>query len=428
MTTDQQRSPRIGLGWVVRFRWVALSFVALAFGTTAGLGIRVPWVPVTLCLALIATSNVVLQRVAPRFEREATGAVMIVDPLILTVFLGLTGGASNPFSVIYLVYVTLSAVLLGSRWTWTIVLFTCACFASLFVWPTRAAVADTAMNHPHHSGMGGFDFHLYGMLLAFIVAAVLIGYLVTLVAKTLRENEAALQLARDRAARSERVASLTSLAAGAAHELGSPLGTIAVAASELARRAQDLPASADPIQKDARLIGSEVRRCRAILDRMAERAGALTGEPRAAVDVRGLVEALRADLPDTQESRLEIRVDESLGTLSVPPRALRQVLVNLVQNAFDASDSDESVRLDIRSADRGVGFVVRDEGAGMTSELIDRAGEPFLTTKGAGRGLGLGLFLAQTLAERLGGELRFESALGCGTTATLELPIGSSES
>ena len=414
-------SPRIGLGWVVRFRWVGLLLAGIAF---AGLGLGeqlvVGWVPVSLLLGVIAISNIALARVASRHEREATGAVLALDSLILTGLLALSGGPSNPFSVLYLVYVTLSAVHLGRGWTWSMVALTCACFASLFVWPSSES-ATHAMAHHHGAAATGFDLHLYGMLLAFIVAAVLIAYLVTLVAQTLRERESALRLAQDRAARSERVAALTSLAAGAAHELGSPLGTIAVAASELSRRAERV-SDDETIQDDANLIESEVRRCRSILDRMVQRAGALTGESSSSVDPQQLVEDLRADLTPEFERRLQVQIDPELKVLSLPPRAMRQALLNLVQNAFDASPSGQPVSLHVRRQLQRVRFVVKDEGKGMEPDLVERAGEPFLTTKGAGHGLGLGLFLAKTLAERLDGELELASTPGNGTTATLDLP------
>jgi two-component system, sensor histidine kinase RegB len=218
------------------------------------------------------------------------------------------------------------------------------------------------------------------------------------------------------------LAALTTLAAGAAHELSTPLGTIALAARELERAVQrGAPVSA--LVDDARLIRTEVDRCRGVLDQMSGRAGGAAVHVPEWLGVDDVFNALRRNLPSERADRLTIRVRSEVQAIHAPRAGLLQVLTSLVNNAFDASLDTTRVSIEAAtdSVTNGVRIEVEDRGTGMSADTLRRAGEPFYTTKEPGRGLGLGLFLARVFAERCGGSITMRSDTG-GTRVMLQLP------
>jgi two-component system sensor histidine kinase RegB len=261
------------------------------------------------------------------------------------------------------------------------------------------------------------------MWVALTIAASLIAYFVARVSGALRAREAELSRAQQLAARNEKLASLSTLAAGAAHELGTPLGTIAIAAKELERSVRAAPEEAIA---DARLIREELERCRAIVQRMSANAGQALGELAEPTRTLTVIAALRARIGEAAFAALDTQIDDA--ALEAPVQGLVQVLANLVQNALQAS-TPEGERVVLRSDRVGgaVRFTVQDRGRGIRPLDLDRVGEPFFTTKPPGQGMGLGLFLARAFAERQGGQLVLASEEGKGTRVTLELPGATAE-
>jgi two-component system, sensor histidine kinase RegB len=271
-----------------------------------------------------------------------------------------------------------------------------------------------AMHHHHHAqgGDAPMSLHLRGMWVAFFIAATVIAYFVTRVTRDLSLQRAEATLARTRALRSERLAALATLAAGAAHELATPLGTIAVVAKELERELTDQDGA-----RDARLIREEVERCKHILAQMASDAGESAGEAFIKTDAGTLLELALAEVSERERVLVSIQP----GTvLHVPLRAWARALRGLIRNALQASEVPVEVRVEI--ARKQVEIVVEDRGVGMPPEVLTRVGEPFFTTKEPGRGMGLGVFLARALAERLGGTLEISSVPQLGTRVRVLLP------
>ena len=266
---------------------------------------------------------------------------------------------------------------------------------------TRAFVGHEPAGHLEPSA-SQLSLHLQGMWVAFTVAAILTAYFVVRLSSALEAREAAMAAIRQRVARQERLASVTTLAAGAAHELGSPLATIAVASRELERRIEALPAdAAAPLRDDARLIRAEVERCRSILGRLAADSGQAPGETPVEVELPALVVDLVAGLAESQRGRLVVEAVGPEARLTIPRNAFLQVARSLLQNAFDAGPGP--VRLGLEAIEGRLRLRIEDEGVGMSKDQLARAGEPFFSTKPPGQGLGLGLFIARSLSEQMGG-------------------------
>jgi two-component system sensor histidine kinase RegB len=342
-------------------------------------------------------------------------AVLLLDTALFTFLLQQSGGPDNPFSALYAIHIAMAAMTGSSRATWAVALASAAGYALVFRWHET--------QHFWHgpAPFVGVGLHALGMWVAVVVVAVVITLFIGRVTRTLREREAELRRVNEVAARSARLASLTTLAAGAAHELGSPLGTIAVVARELERAAQ-APGAPVSLIDDARLLRAEADRCRAILDRMSARAGPDAPgdyEPlRAEAALGAVAEALGGDAARRVEGAVHAPAGASLG----PRGDFLEVVLPIVRNALDASPAGAPVRLEVAvEADR-LRVVARDSGHGMDAETLSRATEPFFTTRPPGRGTGLGLFVVRLHAERLGGALKLESTPGRGTTAIVEWP------
>ncbi len=416
----------IALDWFVRARWAlgiggAVLIAAVTLLIDPGLKI----VPMLAFAGYVVATNFVFVVARRRLRGEARGlgALLLVDTLALSASLALSGGPENPFTVLFLVYVALASVVLGNRWAWSLAAVTVLCFGLLFViTPAEPSAMGGHVHHTsHHGTSNGYATHLYGMLLAFAITAGIVAYLGTRLTAALGSRDRELAEARARATRSERLASLTTLAAGAAHEMSTPLNTITIVAGELQRRAEELTEGGE-IASDAKLILGEVERCRAILDQLGRKRGEGRGEAPVPVDAQVLVDEVRARLPDDQQQRLALRVSPGLPELFVPKRAFISALGNLVDNAFEASGAEERVRLEVEATEDAVLFTVRDQGSGMTAEIRERALEPFFSTKPEGQGMGLGLFLACIVTEELGGRFDLTSGPGRGTTASVEIP------
>jgi len=409
-------APIVALPWVVQLRFLlAAGEVALLMFAAEGSGPQWSWCGPAI--AVQVGSNVWLGRFA-RSSRVGSehilGGVFALDALTLTTVFAFTGGPMNPFTLLYLVQITLSAVILNKAWTWTLGAISTLCYGLLFLF------SATASGHAGHELSDTMARHVSGMWFAFALAAGTLTFFIGQVSETLeRRQREVLELQRQ-VARQERLASLVTLAGGAAHEMGTPLGTIAIAAREIERSAE-LGHDAAAAAEDARLIRSQVERCRAILQDMSAKGAEPLGESPVRVAlgelfagaVRGLSEPARARVVADFAALERIRVFRA---------GLEQSLAALVRNALDASRDGQPVELEARVEESAVTFMIRDRGEGMDAQTIARVAEPFFTRKPPGEGMGLGGFLAHLFATRVGGDLRFESSPGAGTTAYLRLP------
>ncbi len=180
--------------------------------------------------------------------------------------------------------------------------------------------------------------------------------------------------------------------------------------------------------EDLRLMRDEVARCRRILDRMSARAGQMVGEVVVTLRPRELIDEIVTGLRQQDRVRVELAPSAEVVTLDVPKTGLAQALRGIVQNGLDASNPEGVVTVTADTEPKRLRIEIRDEGPGMPPDVMARAGEPFFTTKGVGAGMGLGLFLARSVIERLGGAFELRSEEGRGTVARILLPLSAKSS
>ncbi|MER8509743.1 ActS/PrrB/RegB family redox-sensitive histidine kinase [Mesorhizobium sp. M0199] len=412
---DFQQSQRLRLNTLIRLRWLAIVGQSLTVLVVA-YGLKFP-LPVSMCFALIACSawmNLLLTfryPAAHRLTPLSAFAILTFDSLQLAGLLYMTGGLTNPFSLLMTVPVVVSATSLPLRLTamlgaLVIVAATLLVFYHLpLPWHEGAPLA---MPFIYVAGMwmAVFCSIAFTAIYAFRVAEE-----ARLLANALAATELVLQ-------REQHLSALDGLAAAAAHELGTPLATIALVAKEMEKALGQDPKYGE----DVKLLRSQSERCREILKRLTS----LSSESEvhlSRLPLTSLVEEVTAPHRDFGIS-IKLRPGERIGPEPVGRRNPGVIygLGNLVENAVDFARKNVTVRWSWNEA--VVSFTIIDDGPGFPPEIIDRIGEPYMSTRQgteAGGGLGLGLFIAKTLLERSGATLDFRNSSEPGEGAIVQI-------
>jgi two-component system, sensor histidine kinase RegB len=317
------------------------------------------------------------------------------DTLVLGYLLYFTGGASNPFVTLLLVPIALSAAALSVRAVLAVAAIAGTAYLVLLQWNIPLP-AHEWMHHDH-----GVSLLVAGMGVNFVITALLLGFFINRLARAVQLQQLEVQRVRERALRDEGILAIATQAAGAAHELNTPLSTMRTLLPELRRE----HASDAALDEDLQLLEGQVERCRTILREMVSFGKTqLSQEPEQlalSTFIHGCVERFKLLRP---EADFELHVEPNLESviLRTPP-GLRHALLNLLNNAVDASalQNSQSVALEVRRDDRWLEWIVRDRGPGFTP-----TGSPaVIGQSGKLSGLGIGLALAEATAERLAGEL-----------------------
>ena len=428
----------VNIQWLARLRWAQIAGQCMT--VLVGQFLLEGQLPITALLGVIAVglvSNLGVELYFFGDRRQARpvrdvhewqiAVLMMIDVAILTGLLYLTGGPHNPFGLLYVVQIALATVLLHARWPWILTGLSFIGFGILLVAHRPLAIPE--------------DNRAIGVWVALGVASAFVVHSLLRITAALAEREAELTQARGLAARQERLASLATMAAGAAHELSTPLGTVALAAKELERALTKIDAERGDgdakfrdLASDARLIREQVGRCRAILEQMQQGAGTV-GESVAPCTVAELLDETMVGIRPAPTVHRDVPTELARAQLRLPPRAVSQALRSLVTNAQDASPAGATVVVSVRShegelppdasgswrGEQGLAIAIRDRGPGIPPDVMARIGEPFFTTKAPGRGMGLGLFLARAVIEGVGGTLQIDSRPG-GTEVLVRLP------
>ncbi|MGV3652481.1 MAG: ActS/PrrB/RegB family redox-sensitive histidine kinase [Devosia sp.] len=393
------------LATLVWLRWLAIAGQAASVLFVAfGLGYDVPLLPCLGLIGLSVTLNAALTVNPPgplRLPVRVATLLLAYDCLQLAGLLALTGGLQNPFSLLLLAPVSVSATTLPQRVTLLLagLVVMLASLLAIVHLPLPWAPGEQIV----------FDrVYVIGIWVSILCGVVFIAAYTNRVAHEARQLADALAATELALSRREQLSALDGLAAAAAHELGTPLSTIALAAREMR---DEVPEG--PLREDVELIISQAARCRAILAKLRN-LGADGGDPFQSATLPALLAEVAR--PHQQRDKQVTIVSRGDGPEPVVERSVGLLygLGNLIENATDFARS--GVELVAMWDDKALSVSITDDGPGYPAEMLARLGEPYLTTRGGegshgtGGGLGLGIFIAKTLLERSGARLGFSNA------------------
>ncbi|OHC71656.1 MAG: hypothetical protein A3H93_11985 [Rhodocyclales bacterium RIFCSPLOWO2_02_FULL_63_24] len=408
---DDVSNLRLNLRRVVILRWWLLAAVLLAVASAPTLlDIDLPALPMLTAVVLMAGFNAYVRwrmRSDELVDANELFGQLCIDLTALAILLYLSGGAANPLISFLLVPVAVAALSLPGRLTAAVALLAVALY-SLLMWqflPLSVADAERAAR-----------LHLAGMWLSFVVSAAMIAWFVARMTASIRERDSRLAAAREQALRDERVVALGALAAGAAHELGTPLATIAVVVGELER---EVFQNAE-VHADLALVREQVAICKRIVSDMAARAGAVRSEQLQTQDAALWLQGVRTRwqaMRPRAGSRLTLAANSRAPRI-VTEATLEQALVNLLNNAADASDAEIEIRLSWDA--EKLEIAIEDAGPGFPVEVLRQAGRQPLASRHGGSGIGL--MLAFSAVERMGGRIVLDNRPD-GGRVRIELPL-----
>lgn len=439
----QEREAQQGSGdpttalWLAQLRWIAIAGQLIAIGFVQ-LVLKIPLaIPQLLVLVLLMiASNIALWLVAKRsanrnsisnqLQTQILSAVLLFDVAILTGLLYFTGGAANPFILFYVANIAVAGVVLPR--SWAIGISAASILGCFLLLNTATPVGVFKGSQYEHSAAWGVT--KWAFWISFATCSCVLTYFVSQLALEVRLRDRRLAIAEKEKERAQRLEALATLAAGAGHELASPLSTIAVIAGELSRTLNK-PEIPDKVKKDFGLIREELSRCKDILHRMKSGAGEAAAERLHPVTLREIINLTIDAMREPQ--RVDLHMEKAVADFKamLPKQALSQALRNLLQNGLDASEPQQMVILksNIERDQKGAQswqVIIDDSGDGLSDEVLRRIGEPFFTTKEVGKGMGMGVFLTRNVIQGLGGSIRFDRLTPCGTRCIVEIPISDS--
>ena len=465
----QTRPPRLNYLWLVRLRWVAVSAQALLVAWSVFLiELPLPTPEIIVLLALSALCNgvaTVLHRRAHPFTQTsgALVAVILIDLFFLTGLLSLTGGPYNPFSFVYLTHVAVAAVTLPLLWTWLITALSLGMMGGLFLLVDGHAhgmmgAGDIVHGATHIGALTGvhsarmMQLHVEGMWLACAIAAALLVFFSKQLQRGFADQAEALRSAEQRRLEAERFSTLVSLAAGAAHELATPLASVSVACEQ----ARLLLGEAQPVEGESKealkgvaesleVIHEEGARAARTLERL--RASFQEGAPLLKLELTELVEDSAAlageELAGLAPPTLTWPEEATRYLVEGPIGGLQSALKGLIQNGaqaqlerWGAEGLRRPIELELslqplvssethprQRSSTWVQIDILDAGRGLSAAEQERIGTPFFSTRERGEGTGLGVFLASQVITSVGGSLSYLNRDGEGTCARVILPV-----
>jgi two-component system, sensor histidine kinase RegB len=448
ISPKSQISVRQNLKWLFILRNLMMfGEVILIILSVYGLGLRLPeqqlWLVVLATGAVNIYTSIRLGTDEPVTEQEIFSQISI-DVFAIAAMLYLTGGASNPITWVFLLPLIITAIMLPQDYAWYMVILTTSLYTMLIAFNVPLPSIEPHMPDPAplmHTDMENyqmlqhayimndksyFSLHMFGMWFGFVFSAGLVAFFVVELARTLRDQERSLAEARENALRDERVIALGTLAASAAHDMGTPLGTIAIVAHELE---QEYPSHRYPDLYDKMLImQQQIDRCKDALSVMSASAGELRAESGSVILVADYIDDVikqwRTHAPGV---KLNFFIDPNAAKEAkiIAERTLTHSIINILNNAAEASPAELGIEFHATWDPEYVTIEIQDFGPGFPSELVEFAGkQPVISKK---RGLGVGLFLTYSTINRLGGKIKLYNSDSGGACVEITLPLFNTE-
>ncbi|WP_166646963.1 ATP-binding protein [Prosthecobacter fusiformis] len=392
--------------WMVHLRWLAAVGQCSTLLIVDRLGVDVPWWPCGIAVGITLVSNAVLvwwMRALGGRLRGGFFHVLMADAMLLSFLLYWTGGLENPFAIFFLVQLTLAAVALRSSAVIGLGAFMAACCVLLWQYSQPLTMQDgTSVPEPLLQEGRGVAIVFVGI--------VMITLLLSLRHWSHRQQKERARLRAELESR-DRFLSVAALAMGFAHELATPLGTIALAAEEMQGKDNEDAAG---------IIAREAARCQHVLVRLRELGQEASGLSAERVSASAIVQTALDELPHAQRQRVQIQ--QTQGHATVMSAGLREAILVLLRNSLLSSSELSPVRLTVVLENGFVNFTVQDEGPGFSEEMLRHWGEPFRSSRPSGSGMGLGLFFVRRLAAMQHGSVHVSNRASGGATVTLSLP------
>ena len=408
---------RKNLALLIQLRWIAvLGQVVTILVVHFGFRVPLPLVQMSWVLgALLALNGLSLLWLRRRLHVSGKALLMalLLDVAALTVQLYFSGGATNPFTALYLLQIALASVLLSTRGAWFVVAVTCAAFIALIQINRPLAIQD-----PQNL----LKLHIIGLFVCFALGAVLLVIFVTRVTRNLSERDTHVADLKRQAAEEDHIVRLGLLASGAAHELGTPLASVSVILGDW-RRMPQITRHPEMLQ-ELQEMQAAIRRCKTILRGILMSAGEARGEAPEVTTLHRFLGDIARDWSDGRPSgTLQYHagsgaLGEDVAIVSDP--VLKQVVTNLLDNAYEVSPN--WIRLNVERRGDMLRIEVLDLGPGFPPASLANFGKPYHSTK-ARPGAGLGLFLVVNVVRKLGGKVTAHNRPDGGATVTVELPL-----
>jgi two-component system sensor histidine kinase RegB len=443
LSIKSQISDRQNLKWLFILRNLMIFCeVILIFLSVYGLGLHLPEQPLWLVVFSMCAANVYtsMRMQADDIVTELEIFTQIsIDVFAIAALLYLTGGASNPITWVFLLPLIVTAIMLPQIYAWYMVILTTSLYTMLIAFNIPLPSIEPHMPDPmlvspdiesyrmlqnahlmHDKSY--FSLHMFGMWFGFVFSAGLVAFFVVELARTLRIQERSLAEARENALRDERVVALGTLAASAAHDMGTPLGTIAIVAHELE---QEYPGHRYPdLNAKMIIMQQQINRCKEALSVMSASAGEMRAESgRVILLIDYIDDVINQWRTHNSGAKLNFFIDPNVvaDAKIIAERTLTHSLINILNNAAEASPSELGIEFHASWDLENLLITIKDSGPGFPSDIVEFAGkQPVISKK---RGMGVGLFLTYSTINRLGGKINLYNSDAGGACVEITLPL-----